>query len=134
MSCQARSQTGRYGVSSPWSTAGVLQRSALGGVCAGQHSRVSCEGIAQCQWVPAARDEEDNAPQAPIVNEPPTPPEKVWWTYAWIGLACFAVLVVVVSMVITHKNTAHLNDTAGDDIDLEHDPALERDDLPDIAV
>lgn len=135
MSCHARSQAGAFGVTSPWSHAGILSRAALSGACGGRGSRTSCEAVAQCQWIPDARDDdEEDAPQAPIVDDPPTPPAKKWWTYAWIGLACLAVLVVVVSVVVTHKNTAHLNDTAGDDIDLDHDPALERDDLPDLAV
>ena len=135
MSCHARPQAGAFGVSSPWSNAGILSRSALGMKCRGRGSRTSCEAVAQCQWIPDARDDdEEDAPQAPIVEDPPTPPEKRWWTYAWIGLACLAVLVVVASVVVTQNNTAHLNDTAGDDIDLDHDPALERDDLPDLAV
>lgn len=135
MSCNARPQAGSYGVSSPWSRAGVLQQTAFGSMCAGRHSRASCEAVAQCQWVPEAReDEDDDAPQAPIVDDPPTPPEEWWWKYIWIGLACLAVLVVVVSVVVSHKDTAHLRDTAGDDIDLDHDPALERDDIPDVAV
>lgn len=127
MSCNARPRAGSYGASSPWSRAGVLQQTALGSMCAGRRSRVSCEAVAQCQWVADARDDGDNTPQPPIVDDPATPPETWWWKYIWIGLACLAVLVVVVSVVVTHQDTAHLRDTAGDDIDLDHDPALERD-------
>lgn len=124
-------------MASPYSRAGLLQGASFSLVCRSRSTRASCEGVEQCEWI-ADDDDDDGRPDAaqasPIADDPPAPPEQWWWKFVWIGLALVVVLVIVVGVAISRRDAAHLNDPEGDDIDMTHDPAIERDDFAMAAV
>ena len=129
MVCAPKQGAGTYAVSSPYSRAGMLEQVALGSECQSKSSRASCEEVDQCEWTSGVGEEgdgaEDGKKNVPVVGDAPTPPVKWWWMYVWAGLAVLVVLVIGVCVATSRRDAAHLNDAAGDEIDMSRDPALD---------